>query len=515
MTDTTARFSCYSPSGRIAWRLPAYMLLGAMPALAVCAWLYANALMLGLPVLVTPVIAGIFAAACAITISLALQGGHSRSVGVNTAIALLLSFFALWVRWVVTFRAIGTAEATLFASSGVTGWAAMLWDLAKQAELRNPADFTPSVHCLVWLLELALVGLLSTALARGTARDPYSEPARRWAIREKGGELYWEGRRSAELADELAAQGPALLASMPPAAGLQMTMVASEWWTVSIEGYAVDDDPAARWLTVSIVTYKRNPKGGVKTQTSDVVTAWQVTPEDYDLVMKHLSPGKPQGEPKEIGADSARPTPIELQTAVAALNSEAYSAAIALAAPHCQHPEPLVRADAQRVCALSHSRLEQWDRAFDHYHALFEHEPSAFNAQQLATTSVMTGELVRGQAWFEKADALNRESMEMSPARLRTGFISALQNRGEHAAALPHLEWLAGAYMSVSMTDSHLLWTRGLPFFTEFLSRSLPTLRYCMSATEVRDWYMKMYDAVDSDGRYALDAHLKELAGAE
>lgn len=510
MTDNTPHFDTYSPSGRISWRLPAYTLLGAAPAVAAAAWLYAKALMLGLSVMTAPIATLIFAVICAFAIMLALEGGHSRSVGVNTALAPVLSLFALWVRWAVTFNELGSAEALKFASSGVTGWAAMLWHRAVEAAMRNPATFAPTMQCIIWLLELAMVGLICTFVARSTARDPYSESAGRWATPVKGRELYWNGRHSSELARELATQGPQLLASMEVATNLETMMTASEWWTVSVQGRTVRADPVARWLTVSILTHRRTPKGEIKTTSTDVVTAWHVTAEDYALVMQHVAPGERHGE---SWTSAGRPTPRELESAVAALNTNAYSEAIALAASHCQHPEPLVKTDALRVCALAYSGLAQWEQAFAHFHALFEYEPSAFNALQVATTSVMIGELVRGQAWFEKADALNQESREMSAARLRTGFISALEKRGEFAAILPHLDWLADAYRSVNLTDSTLLWTWGLPFFPEFLARSLPVLRRCMSESEVRDWYLKMYEALDANGKSALDEHLQEMCG--
>src|SRR5690606_4778954 len=202
---------------------------------------------------------------------------------------------------------------------------------------------------------------------------------------------------------------------------------------------------------------ERTDSGSIKSTDVPLAESWPVAADDYDILRTRATtpydisreaaeapaaqtPAAPPANPSDT------PTPAELEPAIAALEAGNHAAALTMALPHCQHPDAPVRNDAHRLAALCLSRLERWPEAFEHYYALFEHEPSAFNALQLATSSVMAGELLRGQAWFEKADDLNQAARAMAPVELRTGFLSALRQAGEHEACLPHLEWMAGMY---------------------------------------------------------------------
>jgi hypothetical protein len=163
------------------------------------------------------------------------------------------------------------------------------------------------------------------------------------------------------------------------------------------------------------------------------------------------------------------------------------------------------------MCALAWSRLGHWRDAFDEFHRLFELESTAHNALQLATTSVMAGELVRGEAWFERALEINGETGEVPPAQARTEYLSALTAASEYSICMPHLEWLAHAYRSARITDSHFLWTRGLPFFTVFLEKSLPILEAVLPRQDVMVWYQSLRSDLDAEGQAAIDTHLAAL----
>src|SRR5690606_38901345 len=134
------------------------------------------------------------------------------------------------------------------------------------------------------------------------------------------------------------------------------------------------------------------------------------------------------------------------------------------------------------------------------------------NALQLATTSVMAGELLRGQAWFEKADELNQADHAMRPAELRTGFLSALRQAGEHEACLPHLEWMAVQYAALQTTDSHLLWMNRIPPFQEYLDRSVAILRELMPPAQCAEWYERHAGDLAPEWRALLDQHVEDLA---
>ena len=289
---------------------------------------------------------------------------------------------------------------------------------------------------------------------------------------------------------------------------MHSSVAASEWSTLKVTGYKVEADPLASWLDVELLSHRRDTEGKVKVNSTDLVKAWALSPDDYAAVMEYFRGGARNPPLEEPAAEDVRPTPPALESAVAALQEGDFAQAILLATPHRQHPDTLVRADALRLCALSQSNMAQWAPAFADFHELFELEPTAHNALQLATTSVMAGELKRGQAWFERADMLNREGGEMPPGRLRTAFLSALEQAGEPAACLPHLEWLARAYRALSVTDSHVVWSHGLPFLGDFLEKSLPLLRAAVPETEIRAWYLSLREDLDADGQATVDAFL-------
>lgn len=168
-------------------------------------------------------------------------------------------------------------------------------------------------------------------------------------------------------------------------------------------------------------------------------------------------------------------------------------------------------ADAQRLCALSLSALDRYREAYPYWLALYELEPSAHNALQLATTSVMCNEIAHGEQWLLTFDDLNAQERSTSPATARTSFLTALTRAGHGAHALPHLEWLREAYAGMSITDSHFLYVRGLPFLEAFLERSTPLLRQCLPADAVPEWYAQLQPALDPPGQAMVAAHIASL----
>lgn len=167
--------------------------------------------------------------------------------------------------------------------------------------------------------------------------------------------------------------------------------------------------------------------------------------------------------------------------------------------------------DAYRLCALSLCGMNRYAEALPYWEKVFEHEPSAHNALQVATSTVMTGQVEAGEAWLEKFDQINHSSQEASPAGARTNFISALMQAGLGEYALPHLDWMRWAYTSLSITDTTFLYLRGVAPFSVFLELSLPLLRLRLSETEVVQWYQSMHEDLDADGQALLEAHIGQL----
>ncbi|MBM2770936.1 hypothetical protein [Burkholderia anthina] len=212
------------------------------------------------------------------------------------------------------------------------------------------------------------------------------------------------------------------------------------------------------------------------------------------------------GEAGNANEPSAPDIAPELAPALTAFQAGRHEAAIAAAAPHVER-----LADAARLCALSYSAMKRYPEAFPCWLALFQHEPSAHNAVQLATTSVMCDEVARGEAWMEKAAEVNHDTHEQSDVAARVNFISALMQSGHMREALPHLAWVRDVYGHVRITDSTFLYMRGIPFFSSFLENSFEILKVTQPADAIAPWYGELKGKLDEEGEAQLAAWVGRL----
>jgi len=501
----------YVPSGRVRWGRLLVSATIAFPAALACGWLYAALVSPAWHFLLRLGCAAVAAVVVALVSNTLLTRAHSRSPAFNKAAGALFSALVIWIKWTVV----------LSSSGGLQGWAALAFSspadqihvvLAFAGRLHDLLPTHPSAIGLIagWLAELILTMAFVAALGAMEAKTPYSERKAVWSTRQFEGELLAPSAFADALPAELTGRGVAALLEMHPAADLIGTPAASQWWTVRLTGRAVPDDDEACWLDVDVVEHTREDSGKVKSRRKAVVEAWHVSAASFDHLRQHLTSRTATSEP-ERSRRGVQPTPVELQPALSAFEAGDYAACQTLALAQRMHPRSEVRADAHRMCALALSRMGNWSDAFNEFHHLFELEPTAHNALQLATTSVMAGELVRGHAWFERALEANGETGELPPAQARTEYLSALTAVSEYNVCMPHLEWLAQAYRSAGITDTHFLWTRGLPFFSVFLEKSLPILLAVLPKPDVANWYRALRPDLDEEGQAAIDAHLAAL----
>jgi hypothetical protein len=518
----------YRPSGRVGWRA-----LWAVPACVLLAialgWGYAHVVAPQTSTVFTLIVAVVLSIVAILVLTVAGKLAHSRSQAFSTALGGLLALAMLWARWKTTLDLADLhAQSQSFAASLPFLWPQRLW-----ASLPALQESTRSTLGIGWVVlgcgveALALVWACAWT-ARISATELYSESAHAWAKQIEKRDLAWAGdeegvRPVRALLDRYGVD--TLLSRKrldePPSQGMSA-------WVLEVACHQVEADAAARWLTIRRVKVVRDAPGGPKREPLDVVDGWQVDASDFDALVAHLrqpvslaapavgepSPGWGPESP-DVPAAERRPDPPELKEAIAALEAGDFPSVVELATAFRDSADAALRADALRLCALGHSRLAQWTRAFEDFEALFALDPSPLDALQLATTSVMAGELARGQAWFDKACELQPEHGEPPMARLHTGFISALTQAGEFQAAVPHLEWLRGAWPVLGSTDDTRAWMAGLPFFGEFLARSQDILRRSMPLDEVIAWYMPLRDVLDADGIAQLDPVLAALRLAE
>lgn len=500
----------YVASGKLPWLAPFKLLLIGVPGIALLAWLYALWLHYSPAAPVSLFGLMLFSVFFGAYAWFALKRSHSRSHRFNAWGGALLGFVGLWVHWALWIRMgfdQGPTLAGHFITTNPVGWVTMLGLLAERLAQLEPERFL--VHWLpfLWLAEAAILVWLPVVIARTLSSEPYSETLGAWASADVTGELWWEGGLSSEVRSRLEEEGVAFLLTMARAGEASLIQEA-RWWTTSVICQKVAADPAARWLTVSITEYSRETNGKIKTERFPVVADWVVDAADYDRLVSHLSTA-PLATTVASGG-----TPAELLPAVAAMENDDFVHAIKLAEDFRNHADAALRADALRLCALCLARLEKWNRAFDDYHALFACEPSVMNALQLASTSVMAGELARGQAWFEKASLLNSDEQTMPWPDLHTNFLSALAQKGEWTAGLPHVEWLRDMFQSMSCSDDHFVHMHGMPFLSVFFEKSLPFLRASLGEAALPAWYGAMRAHLDAEGGEKLTAFLETLHAA-
>ncbi len=449
-----------------------------MAALLGYGWAWSQTLAEGLLAsTICAVLATIVVALCFIVL---FEQSRSRSVSANTLVMSGLLLVLLGVRW---------SQGDRQALDG----AAMLGAL----------------------LEAGLLTVLCLTMVRTQARAPFSERTGAWATKEWQGEL-WLGTTSVEqVLARWHGQGAAGLLSLPLAARYAAQSLASQWHTVEITGHETTADESGRWISVTLLHHLRDAVGKVKSTTTPVIVHEQVGNADYQALRQHLSSldVQPPGTQQTDDLDMEPAVPIELAPALAALQNGQAARCLTLAGKHCQHPDLATRADAWRLCALSSASLRQWPEALAQFGQLFTLEGSAHNALQVATSAVMAGQLQDGERWFAQAQTLNQETQKVAPARLVTGYLSALEQAGEIAATRPYLDWLAQGYRAMHITDDHQVWTRGFPFFGEFLRKSLALLRQYLQPAELITWYERMLDDLDEPGRQRLEQHLAELRG--
>ena len=510
-----SKLDIYRPSGRISWRLPVYILLIGFPVAALLAWLYASALMTNLPFLLTPVVSFLFAIACALLGAIVVEKGHSRSVAANTVTGILLCFVFIWLRWLFVFRAMGSDEAVRFMSSNPWAELQMLWELADTDSLANSRMLSPVARCIVWALEVGFFALFMAGFSRLYARNPYSEIAHCWPKVEKLGELFPVVQNMEALANDLLGQRINALLGMTRADMTQINIATSEWYTLKLTGRKIENNLQDRWLDIEWVTHKRTDEGKIKTSSGDSIKAWLLTHEEYAELVVYMNPTMVDSDQTKGQTDASyseipkKQIYQELKPAYEALETKNFETAIALAEPFRKYSVILMRTDALRLCALGKSGLKRWAEAYADFDELFELEPNVQNAMQLATTSVMMGDLLCGETWFKRADELNHEHREIQPAQLRTRFLSALEQAKEFSAAKPYMDWLADGYRALTSTDSHFLHMGGFPFLSTFLERSLHIMQVIASKEEIQAWYEDLHQGVDKEGQAAIDDFLR------
>jgi hypothetical protein len=372
---------------------------------------------------------------------------------------------------------IGVAAARLQAGAGeIAGWRIGGW-----------------AFVISWLVELFLLLGLPHLYGRIRASAPFCEDTGSWAEKIEFTKKF-AFIEAAETAVRTVEKDPEALFSLlsPWSDGGPLS-----YSKVTLYRCNCDGDPF-----VSVSNTHATPNGRRVNETSESLVEFLRLPGyDAETVIDRIE----QLEPKP----QDDPTPPELLGAVEAAEAGRFEAALAAAAPYVHAAQDNLRVDAVRLSALSTAQLGHWDESLSFWDKLFGEEPTAYNALQVAASLAMTGDLRRGAEWITKARQMNAASHEIPEISILTTFVSALTQCGQMKAALPYLDEIKNVYVSLGVTDSTYLYTRGVPFFGGFLLNSAAAIRSALGLEQGEAWYRSMLPHLDESGREELSTWLE------
>jgi hypothetical protein len=343
-------------------------------------------------------------------------------------------------------------------------------------------------------MEFLLLAVLPALIASSGAAQPFCETSKTWVSEIKLGHCYGTIAEAdvKQFTAALAADPEQLMALLPELQGDPDTYSA-------LSLYACEGNPEAY---VSVWNVTRSVKDGkVREARTNLVEFLRISPDTARALVELDEQAAPAAGPAD---------PEELKTALQALHEEHFEAALAAAIPHCGADNDALRNDANRICAIACARLARWAEASAYWETLFTREATSHNALQVASCSVMAGELAKGEQWFARVLEVNAQTSDTPLINSYTNFISALDMSGQHRAALPYLEWVRDIYQHLHITDATFLTLRGVPFFGSFLDKSAPIVAASMDASQARSWYAAMLAHIDQDGQDELNAWMAQ-----
>lgn len=473
----------YRPSGRfspLAFVLALLVVALALPLSWVYAWCAVHLRSFVMPF----VTVGYFVLLLAGAISVR-ENGKVRSPALMYVLAGLIGVAGWYFQWAQWGKMAG--ELTGASWPGVLEVMLMPTGLMSAVVTMKGAGIWAVLTVTVEFLMLAVLPAL---IASSGAAEPFCETSKTWVKEIKLGHCYAAIAEAdvKQLAAALEADPEQLMALLPELQGNP-----DNYSALSL--YACDGNPEA-YLSVWNVT--RSVKDGkVREARTNLVEFLRISP-DLARALVELD--------EQTAAAPETADPEELKTALQALHEEHFEAALAAAIPHCGADSDALRNDANRICAIACARLARWAEASAYWETLFAREATSHNALQVASSSVMAGDLAKGEQWFAKTVEVNTQTNDTPLISSYTNFVSALDQSGQHRAALPYLEWIREIYQQLHITDGTFLTLRGVPFFGSFLDKSAPIVAASMDAAQARSWYAGMLAHIDQDGQDTLNA---------
>lgn len=157
--------------------------------------------------------------------------------------------------------------------------------------------------------------------------------------------------------------------------------------------------------------------------------------------------------------------------------------------------------------ALSYFHTENYAKSTALFCEICEGSQDPIQWFNLCTSAILNNEERIGLDALNKAIRFNRET-KTDGEGMPTPFMllyatNALIDAGKYNLAFNQLNELAEVYGSMSITDSHFLYTRGVPFFEEFVKLAAKILPK-QSVTDAKDWIDYTSSRLDDEGKNKL-----------
>lgn len=196
----------------------------------------------------------------------------------------------------------------------------------------------------------------------------------------------------------------------------------------------------------------------------------------------------------------------ELNDAWKSYGEKNFAQAILLAQEHANSSDTLLQHEANKVIALSHFQLREFDRSTKFFLELAKDSNNPNDHFNLATSATLNKDFDIGKKAFDNAVEMYRKSgtaENLSIPNMAFYYLHALKDAGAYEKAFEQLEFLGEIYKKLGITDTHFLYMRGVPFFEDVIKAAKEILKKIPSA-RAKVWVNKLMESVDEDGKNTL-----------
>lgn len=168
--------------------------------------------------------------------------------------------------------------------------------------------------------------------------------------------------------------------------------------------------------------------------------------------------------------------------------------------------------EASKIMGQVCINRRRYAEASDHFQRVLTLQDSADNWFNLATASVLAGELEQGETAFERALELSVEqgsSTYPSIPYMRLYFCCALSEQGELNAAMNQINILRRNYESAGNTDQQFLRQRGLPSLQHTMKVAEGLFLRARDHFDYESWLGEFANSLDTPGRQLLE-HMRQ-----